>query len=286
MLILTFPEVEKIGKRVAKELGVEYVPIEVGKFPDSELHLKIKKNPEHKNVVIINSMSGNPNDKIIETILAGGVARDYGAVKVTLVATYLPYMRQDTHFEKYDSFSSKHIIRLFNEFDRIIAIDPHLHRLKSMKDIWPRAESISVDKIVAEYIKKKFKDDFEIIGPDSESRQWSAVIAKILNKKVTILNKERFGDEKIKQKEVKLDSGVNYIIIDDIISTGRTLAGALAMAKKQGAKKLYCIGIHGILAGDAVKLITKHSKLITSNTIPSKFSDIDVSSAIVDALKK
>jgi ribose-phosphate pyrophosphokinase len=285
MLIAAFPEVANIGKKVAKALKAEYTTIQVSDFPDSEFHLKLKKNPEHKKVVIINSMTANPDEKIIETILAGGIARDYGAVRVTLVATYLPYMRQDTHFEKYDSFSSKHVIRLFNEFDKIIAIDPHLHRIKSLKEISPRAESISVDSVVANFIKKKFKNDFEIIGPDSESAQWSAVIAKMLKKKVTILTKHRLGDKDIKQDVVKLDSGVNYLIIDDIISTGKTIAGALAMAKKQGAKKLYCIGIHGVLAGNASKLITKHAQLITTNTIPNKHSKIDVSPVIIDALR-
>lgn len=285
MIIAAFPEVSELGKRVAKALKAEYVSINVGKFPDSEFHLKLRKNPEHKNVVIINSMAGNPDDKIIETILAGGIAKDYGAVRVTLVATYLPYMRQDKHFEKYDSFSSKHVIRLFNEFDKIIAIDPHLHRIKSLKDISPRAESISVDNIVADFISDKFKNDFEIIGPDSESAQWSGVIARKLKKKVTILTKHRFGDKKIRQDDVKLRSGVNYLIIDDIISTGKTLAGALAMARKQGAKKLYCIGIHGILAGNAAKIITKHAQLITTNTIPNKYAKIDISRAIVSALR-
>ena len=108
----------------------------------------------------------------------------------------------------------------------------------------------------------------------------------MLKKRVTILTKHRFGDKNIKQDNVKLSPGKNYLIIDDIISTGKTIAGALAMAKKQGAKKLYCIGIHGVLAGNASKLITKHAQLITTNTIPNKFAKIDVSKAIVDALRR
>jgi len=285
MIIAAFPEVESIGKKVARALKAEYTKINVRDFPDSEFHLKLKRNPEHKNIVIINSMTKDPDEKIIETVLAGGVARDYGAHRVILVATYLPYMRQDAHFEKYDSFSSKHVLRLFNEFDEIIAIDPHLHRIHSLRQLSSKARSISVDDIVADFIKKKFKKDFEIIGPDSESAQWSAVIARKLKKKVVILSKHRYGDKKIKQKAVKLYPYANYIIIDDIISTGRTLLGAIEMARKQGAKKLYCIGIHGILAGNAARLITKHAKLITTNTIPNKFAKIDVSKAIADALK-
>ena len=93
MLIAAFPEVSELGKKVAKALKAEYTTIQVGDFPDSEFHLKLKTNPEHKKVVIINSMTADPDEKIIETILAGGIAKDYGAVRVTLVATYLPYMK-------------------------------------------------------------------------------------------------------------------------------------------------------------------------------------------------
>src|ERR1041384_3960524 len=109
MLIAAFPEVKKIGEKVAKELKAEYTIIDVKNFPDSEFHLKLRKNPNHKEIVIINSLSGKPDEKIIETVLAAGVAKDYNAKKVILVATYFPYLRQDAHFEKYDPVSNRHI---------------------------------------------------------------------------------------------------------------------------------------------------------------------------------
>lgn len=286
VLIAAFPEVLDIGKKVARELGCHFTHIDAKNFPDSEFHLRIKSNPEHKTVVIINSITKDPDEKIIETILAGGAAKDYGAKKIILVATYLPYMRQDKHFEKYDSFSAKQILSLFSIFDKIIAIDPHLHRIKNLHLFMKKAESISTDDLVADYIKNNFSGDYEIIGPDEESAQWSAKIAFKLDKKVFILHKTRLGDKKIKQDIVKLDKNKDYIIIDDIISTGKTLVGALKMAKKQGANKLTCIGIHGMLVGKADKLISKHAKIITTNTIPNKYAKIDVSSIIANKLKK
>lgn len=286
MLIAAFPEVSAIGRKVAHALKAEYTEIYSKDFPDSEFHLKLKKNPKGKTVVIINSITEDPDEEIVETILAEGIARDYKAKKVILVATYLPYMRQDTHFVNYDSFSAKHILEIFAGFDKIIAVDPHLHRIKKMHYLSHKAESITADGVIAEYIRKNFKKDFEIIGPDEESQQWSARIAHMLKKKVFILHKERTGDKKIKQKIVKLDSGKDYIIIDDIISTGKTLIGALQMAKSQGAKKLTCIGIHGLLIDNCDKEIKKYADLITTNTIPGKYSKIDISDAIIEKLKK
>jgi len=287
LLIATFPETREIGMRVAKALGAGHTGIFVNQFPDSEFHLALRKNPKNQTVVIISSIAHEPDKKLIETILAGGIARDYGAKKVILIATYMPYLRQDKHFEKYDSFSSKYIMALLSNFDKIIAVDPHLHRIKKMQKFSRKASSITTNGLIANYIKKRFKQDFTIVGPDEESAQWSQKIADLLGKKVVILHKTRISGKKIKQQELKSkDFANNVILIDDIISTGKTLVGALQMAKKQGAKKLVCIGIHGMLVNNADKLIRKHAELITTNTIPNKYAKIDISQAIIDAIKK
>jgi|SRR3989344_3208680 len=286
MIIAAFPDVVPIGKKVAAALKAKFEEIRVHKFPDNEFNIKFKNNPKGKKVVVINSIFNETNQKLVETLLAGGVAKDYGAKKIILVATYLPYMRQDTHFSNYDSFSAKHMLEIFADFDKIIAIDPHLHRIKNMHYLSDRAESITADDVIADYIKKRFKGDFEIIGPDEESQQWSAKIAKILKKKVVILHKDRFGDSRIKQVSFNFDKNKNYIIIDDIISTGKTIAGVLGMIEKRGAKKIVCIGIHGLLTNGADKLIKKYAELITTNTISGKYSRIDVSPAIIERLKK
>lgn len=284
MLIASFKETEKIGKKVARMLKSKYVSIDVKNFPDGEFHVQLKKNPKHENVVILNSIINDPDEKLIETILAGGIARDYGAKNVFLVASYLPYIRQDRHFLKYDSFSAKHIVKLFREFDKVFIIEPHLHRIKNIKKLLYKAEVIKVGELIAEYISKNVKGDFSIVGPDEESGQWSEDVAKRLGKKVVVLEKKRYSATQVEIKEEEL--GKNIVIIDDIISTGRTIAETLRIAKKQGARKITCIGIHGVLINGADKLIKKYAELVTTNTINNKYSKIDVSLAIANALKK
>ncbi len=286
MLIASFPETEDICRKVAKSLGAKHTKIMTEDFPDSEFHLELKENPKNKTVVIISSMTKDPDEKLIETILAGGIAKDYGAKKVILVATYMPYMRQDKHFEKYDSFSSKHILELFRNFDKVIAIDPHLHRIKKMQQAYGKAESITTNWLVADYIKKRFGKEFSIVGPDAESTQWSSKVAGMLGSNVVILKKTRFSSRKIKQADIKGRLKENVIIIDDIISTGKTIIGAIKLARKHGAKRIIVIGIHGLLIGKSAEQIRKHAELITSNTIQNKYAKIDVSPAIVKALKR
>lgn len=287
ILIAAFPEVEKIGRRVASLVKADYTTIDVRNFPDGEFHIALKKNPGKKKVVIISSIAKSPDEKIIESILVGGIAKDYGAREVVLVATYLPYMRQDKHFEEYDSFSAKHVAKLFREFDEIIAIDPHLHRIHSLKELYKGASSISANPLIADYIRKKYRDDFIIVGPDEESVQWSQKIANLLGKRVQILKKTRLGDRNVKTKKADLGSCKNIIIIDDIISTGRTIENAIRMAREQGAKNIVVIGIHGVFVGNAAMLIKKHrADLVTTNTIENPYAEIDVSPLIAESLKK
>lgn len=285
-LIVSFPETEKIGKKVAKALKASYTTVFVEDFPDSEFHLKLRKNPRNKTVVIISSITKDPDEKIIETLLAASIAKDYGARKVILVAAYFPYLRQDKHFLKYDSLSSKRILKLFKEFDEIFLLDPHLHRIKSASMLYWKAKSFSANKLIASFIAKKFKKDLIIIGPDEESAQWSSEIAHILDKNVVIIKKVRKSPRHIKIKKQDLGAAKNVIIIDDIISTGRTIIETLKMAKEQGAKNLICIGIHGILSEGADKKIRKYAKLITTNSIQNKYAKIDISPAISEVLKK
>lgn len=287
ILVISFPETKKLAMSVARGLKAEYETLTSAKFPDGESKISMKTNPKGKTIILISSMALNPNEKIIETILAGGIVKDYGAKKVILFATYFPYMRQDTHFENYDSFSAKHVSKLFSEFDKVIAISPHLHRLKSMKLLSKKFSSINVTGLIVDYIRKRFKDDFTIVGPDKESSQWSKPVAEMLGRKTIVLKKHRYSSTRIKVHQSGNEKmRKNVLVIDDIISTGKTAVGALDLARKEGGKKFFCIGVHGLLIGNSAKEIGKRAEIITTNTVPSKFSKIDVAPAIVKELKR
>lgn len=286
MLVISFSETKKLSMEVARGLNAKYETISSNKFPDGESKISLKTNPKNKTVVLISSMAGDPNSKIIETILAGGIAKDYGAKKVILLATYFPYLRQDRHFLKYDSFSSKYIPHLFSVFNHVIVIAPHRHRIKNIKTLSKNFSYMEVNSQIASYIKKRFGKNLTIVGPDEESYQWSRPVAKMLGLKAIVLKKHRYTPSKIRDESTNAKFGKNVIVIDDIISTGKTMVGALDLAKKRGAKNLVALGVHGVFDENSVKQIRKRAELITTNTIPTIFSKIDIAPAIVGELKK
>ncbi|MAG72906.1 phosphoribosylpyrophosphate synthetase, partial [archaeon] len=214
-----------------------------------------------------------------------------GAKKVILVAPYLAYMRQDKMFNYGESITSRVMANMLNiSVDKIITIDPHLHRYKSLKEILTiPATKMTANSVIADYVKSKVRNPV-IIGPDWESFQWAEVVAKQVGCPVTCLEKTRFSSRKVtsKMKNPIPIKGKDVVIVDDIISTGNTIIQAAKKAKKAGAKSITAIGVHGIFVENAIPRMKKNgvTRVLCTNTIERKESKLDVSDLIVKELKR
>lgn len=271
---------EHISQSIARKLKASHSKLSVKKFPDGELNIKFNKVLKNKEVLLVQSFYGNLNEKIIETLFAAHTAKDLGARKIKLLALYFPYFRQDKRFKKGEAVSIEIMSHLFGIFDKVYTIEPHLHRIKKIKDIMKYGQALEISNILADHIKKWNLKDPVFVGPDDESEQWARDVAKILGKDYTILGKTRSGDRDVNvklKKEVEL-KGRDIVIIDDIISTGQTILETIKKLNKFKPKKTYCIAIHGIFSDKkTLNELKKHGKIISTNTIPTKQSKIDVS---------
>jgi len=289
MIIVSSKHSEDLAQALAKKTRSEYSQLTVKEFPDGDLYLKFNTEVKGKTVVIVRSFQPLPNTALYTTIFIAETAKDLGAKEVILVAPYLAFMRQDKRFNPGEAVSSKIMAKLLNNsVDKLITIDPHLHRYKSLKDIFKiPAIKITANELIGDYVKKNVKDPV-IIGPDWESYQWAEKIANRINVPSTVLRKTRHSYREVSVKVVKPIEikGKNAVIVDDIISTGNTIAEAAKQAKKQGAKSITAIGVHGLLIENAVtKLKRLEVKVVTTNTIKHKTNEIDVVGLIADELR-
>jgi len=288
MLIIGCSNSRDLAKNISKNLKCDYSDLSVKKFPDGELYLKFETELKNQDVVLVQSL--HPSDEaLLELIFAIHTAKDLGAKKVRVVIPYLAYIRQDKRFNPGECVSSKIVGSLLNVADEIITIDPHLHRFKSLNEVFKtKAVKLSANDLIQDYISKNFKDPV-IIGPDAESYQWAQSIAKKIKASTAILQKDRINSYEV---HVKLNSEINVrnkelIIIDDIISTGKTILEAIKVIKKMKPKSITVISIHGIFADPStLDFIREYSNsIITTNTIKNPYSKIDVSKLISDSLK-
>ena len=294
MIIIGCSHGKHLAGKVAKRLKVKYSELEVKKFPDGEIKVRFLADVKGKEVVLMQSfyggMKGDVNDCVVEAIFGADTAKDLGARKVSLVAPYFPYLRQDKRFKPGEGISLKAIAGLINKyFDKVLIIDPHLHREAKLSHIFKiNSNKLTSNPLIADYIKKNIKNPL-IVGPDWESYKWAQRVAEKIGCEYVILEKVRYSGRKVKVKlnrKIKLDNK-SVVFVDDMISTGNTILEAAKNIRRLGARKFSCVAIHGIFVEGALeKLRNANIKVVTTNTLPNKVAKIDVSGIVAKALRQ
>ena len=283
-IVLSLSHGKHLGKNIASKIKAGHSDLFVQKFPDDELRIRIQTNVKGKEVYLVQSFYKEISDCIIETILAANTAKELGAKKVHLIAPYFPYLRQDKRFNNGESVSQYIIAGMIDKCcDSVTILDPHLHRTKSLAEIFKaKTIKLSCNELIVDYIKKNVKNAV-CIGPDGESYKWAKFVGDMIGVESRVMAKTRYSSFHVKVKLNKtIDlKGKTVVIIDDIVSTGHTIIEASKLLRKIGAKKILCICVHAILVNDALKKFKKANiELVSCNTIPNEKMKIDVSGLI------
>lgn len=252
MMILAFSDYQLQAQRLASALQVPIKDIVQHQFPDGESLLRLPTElPEH--VIICRSLN-QPNDKLIELLLCAKTARRLGAKRLTLVAPYLCYMRQDIENQPGEAVSQPIIGQMLAElFDDVITVDPHLHRISKLNQAIPIENAISLTAAdeIAYFLKKKFETAI-LLGPDGESKQWVGAIANKIGFDYLVAEKTRISDKQVTITLPEYDyQNKPVVIIDDMASTGRTLAKATDLLLAAGVQEVYAVITHPLFCGDA-----------------------------------
>ncbi|MEK6958401.1 MAG: ribose-phosphate diphosphokinase [archaeon] len=286
-IVFALPNSIGLGARIAERANAKKGELTISRFPDGETYVRFEEHIEGKEVILVQTMNPKPNEAMMEIVLAGRTAKELGAKKVVGVVPYLAYMRQDKRFHFGESLSNKIAAwMLMHGLDKIITVDPHLHRVKEMGELFHiEHKKLSANSAIAEFISKKFSGkDTVIVGPDIESSQWAKRIADSIGFRSAIFLKERFSPRKVKIKvTTELDwRGKNVVIVDDIVSSGHTMIEAVKEIKKRKPKAVHCICVHGIFAEGAFEKLGKAGAktIVSTNSVVHKSNGIDLSELI------
>ncbi len=288
--VIGFGEYAAQGKGLAAALGVPFAEAEIHCFPDGERKLRLP-TPLAAHVIFCRSLN-DPDHKLIELLLAAGSARDNGAKQRTLITPYLAYMRQDIAFHAGEAVSQRIIGALLAQtFDAVITVDAHLHRIDHLSQAipLPHAINLSATQAMGEFIASKCPDAL-LLGPDGESRQWVAAVAKAAGGlDFGVATKTRRGDRDISIEMPALDfHGRQVILVDDVASTGRTLALAARQVREAGAAAAYCLVTHGLFVGDALAQLKNAGvdKVWSTDSVPHASNCITLAGLLAEAVKQ
>ena len=251
-MLLYFDDEADAAARLAAAADLPLAPIARHRFPDGELKLKLPPAlPER--VVLLRGLQ-QPNEKLVELLLVARSARALGARHLTLVAPYLAYMRQDIAFTPGEVVSQRVVGAFLAElFDAVITVDPHLHRVATLGEAIPVAAPVVLSgaPALADWIARE-RPGALLVGPDEESAQWVEQAAARIGHDSAVCRKVRHGDRSVTVElpEVEL-RGRSVVLLDDMASTGHTVAQAARLLLAAGAAAVDVAVTHALFAPGA-----------------------------------
>ncbi len=254
------------------------------RFPDDEFYVRLHDNIAGQDVVIV--QTAYPDQKIVELLLIQDAVHDAGAKKITVVLPYFGYSRQDKKFKDGEAISARAIAQHISlHADCVITVDPHKEHI--LKFFTVPAYSCSAISTIAHYLKEQ-NIDF-ILAPDKGAEDRARKAAALINCEYDYLEKTRIDGSTVKITPKKLDAlGKHVAIIDDIISTGSTMAQSIKELKKQGAASVSVACTHGLFVGGAKEklLAANCDEIISTDTIETEFSKVSTADCIAETLLK
>jgi len=284
--LITWPGNEAFARGLATRLGSSMLPLVLRRFPDGEAYIRFEGDCRSQPVAIVASLD-RPDEKTPGLLFLADALRDEGATSVGLIAPYLGYLRQDARFQPGEAVSSKTYARVLSgAFNWLVTVDPHLHRNRSLSEVYTiPARVVHAAPAIAAWVAANVKAP-ALIGPDSESAQWVSDIAARIAAPWLVLDKTRRGDRDV---EVSIPDptklkGHTPVLVDDILSSGRTMIAAAKQFRALGAANVIGIGVHAILGGDALTALHAAgiSKVVTCNTITHPTNGIDLTDLVAE----
>jgi ribose-phosphate pyrophosphokinase len=270
------------GERVAKSLGVTLCSHEEREFEDGEHKARPLENVRGKDVHVIHSLFGEPgmsvNDKLVRLLFFIGAVKDASAARVTAVCPYLAYARKDRRSKSRDPVSSRYIAQMFESVgtDRVVTLDVHNPAAYQNAFRIP-AENLEARGLFVAWFAEHLRDEsIVVVSPDvggvKRAEVFRQALSRALGRTITSAFMEKSRSEGVVSGEAVVGdvNGKTALIIDDLISTGTTLARAAVACKTLGAKRVYAAASHGVFVGAAGKVLADPAleKVLVTDSIP------------------
>ena len=292
-----------LAREIAQRMNTRLGNALVDKFKNDECRIEIRENVRGAEVFVIQSVCRAPNgnsvnDSLMELLIMIDALRRASAYRITAVVPYYGYAKQDKKSKGREPITAKLVANLIEKAGaaRLVTLDLHAAQIQGFFDL-------PVDNLVAaptlcSHLKLQGLEgrNIVVVSPDAGGVPRAENFSKRLHADIAIVFKRRPEPDVSEVTEIVGDvKGKIAVVVDDMISTGGTLAKAAEALIKRGATQVYTCATHGIFAGDAVRVLAESpiEKIIVTNTLPNvelalgpKFKVLSIAQILSDAIKR
>ena len=260
-----------LAERIAEHLNVRLGEATVERFPDGEVHVRIDEDVRGADIFLVQSTCPPVNENLVELLVMSDAFKRASAERITAVIPYYGYARQDRKDEGRVPISAKLVANMITTAgaDRVLALDLHAAQLQGFFDI--PVDHLYASPVVTRYFRRLDLPELTVVAPDVGSSKLARGYAKRLGAGLAIVDKRRVSDKQTEVMNVIGDvKGRTVLLIDDMISTGGSIAMAASAVRERGAKEVFLAATHAILCGPAMERLDKApiQQVVVTDTIP------------------
>ena len=261
---------ESLALEICDYLNLPLGELEAYNFLDGEIFCRINENVRGADVFVVQPIAKPINENLMELLIMLDAFKRASASRVTAVLPYYAYARQDKKDQPRVPLTAKLVADLISKAgaDRILTLDLHAQQIQGFFDV--PVDHLFAAPVVLEAIRELDIPGLMIVSPDAGGVERARAIAKRLQAGLAIVDKRRVTANEAEVMHIIGDvDGKDVLILDDIIDTAGTLVKTVDALVEQGAKRVFAVGVHGILSGPAIERIEEsplEAVLITNST--------------------
>lgn len=267
----------ELAEEVAERLGIGLAPMEISEFQNGELHCKFGESIRGADLFIFQSHCStgelSVNDAVMEQLIMVDAAKRASAKRITVVAPFYGYGRQDRKAEGREPITAKLLANMFEVAGakRIVSVDLHSGQIQGFFD--GPVDHLTAMPILVEWMANNLPEDLVVVSPDAGRVKVAERYANALHADLAIVHKRRVKGVKnqVEAKEVVGEvEGRTCVLIDDMIDTAGTIVAAAEQLAERGARSVFCAATHGVFSGPAIDRLKNSvlEKIVITNTLP------------------
>ena len=273
MKILAGTAHRDLAERIAAKAGEKLCDVQISRFPDGEIFVKIVENVRGRDVYIIQPTSYPPNENLMELLIMIDAAKRASASRITAVMPFYGYARQDRKDQPRVPITAKLVANLLVAAgtNRLLTMDLHAQQIQGFFDI--PVDHLYAAPVFVKYLREKNLKDLVVVAPDTGGMKLAAAYADMLDAGVAVVGKERKSAERVEATHLVGDvRGCNTVLVDDMTSTAGTLTAAAKLLEQAGAKSIRAAVSHSLLNCKGVDRLNESPiiELVTTDSVPAR----------------
>lgn len=263
-----------LAQEVADIMGVGLVPTRAVTYANSEIYVRFEESVRGCDAFVIQSHTAPVNEWLMEQLIMVDALKRASAKRITIVAPFYPYGRQDKKHLGREPISARLVADLFKAAgaDRIISVDLHAAQIQGFFD--GPVDHLWGLPVLSDYVKSKYDlNDITVVSPDAGRVRLADMWTDVLGSPLAIIHKRHdvnVANQVAVHEVVGEVRGRLCLLVDDMIDTAGTMCQAAEALMEHGAKGVIAAATHPLLSGPAVDRINAapFQEVIVTNTLP------------------